>query len=620
MKFILLNYFLLLVLNLNLFSSDIKEVKSLKKVTLQLKWKNSFQFAGYYIAKEKGYYKEIGIDLDIKEFEDGINIADVVQKNENTYGIGGISIILEEAQNKNIILLAAIFQSSPLILLTNKNSKINTIKDFKNKKIMLGSDPLNNIVLNAMLQSEDLSLEDMIIQKQSFNIKDLITNKTDLITAYISDQPYQLSHLGYKSTIFHPKDYGFDFYNDILFTSKKELEKDPQTVRDFKIASLRAWEYAFNNFEETIEIILKHYNTQNYSKEALLYQAKELKKLAYYKTDEIGKIEKEKIVKIMSLYHIIQHKETDYALTFQIIIFFCIVGALFLYRFRIINNYTNKIKEYLQIINNHVLISTSDINGNITEVSSALCELSGYKKEELIGQNHSIFKHKDMKKEVYDNLWKTIINKQTWKGEVKNLNKDGSYYWAEVIISPILDKNYNIKGFSSIRNNITDKINLEKLAQTDNLTKLYNRLYLDNNYEREIQRANRYKNDLSIILIDIDFFKKVNDTYGHEKGDIVLIQISNILTKNIRETDILGRWGGEEFLIICPETNLKNAKNLACKIRKVIEKYNFLIKENITCSFGLAQYKKTNIKDDTFKRADVNLFKAKETGRNKVIS
>lgn len=322
----------------------------------------------------------------------------------------------------------------------------------------------------------------------------------------------------------------------------------------------------------------------------------------------------------MGLYHIIQHKETDYTLTYQIIIFFCILGALFLYRFRIINNYTNKIKEYLQIINNHVLISTSNIKGEITDVSSALCKLSGYSKEELLGKNHSIFKHKDMEKEVFENLWKTITNKQTWKGVVKNENKDGSYYWAEVIISPILDKNNKIKSFSSIRTDITDKIKLEKLSLTDSLTSLYNRLYLDNNYEREIQRANRYKNELSIILIDIDLFKNINDTYGHEVGDTILIQMSNILKKNIRKTDILGRWGGEEFLIICPETNIENAKKIACNIRKIIEKYNFTISNNITCSFGCATYIEKNIKEDTFKRADINLYKAKIEGRNKVIA
>lgn len=277
-----LNYFLFFILSISLFANNPVKSNKLEKVTLQLKWKNSFQFAGYYVAKEKGYYKDIGIDLEIKEFEYGLNITDFIEKNDNTYGVGGVSIILEKEQNKNIILLAAIYQSSPLILLANKNSNINTIKDFKNKKIMLGSDSLNNIVINAMLKSEDLSLEDMIIQKQSFNVKDLINNKTDLITAYISDQPYQLSKLGYKSKIFHPKDYGFDFYSDILFTSKKELKTNPKRVSEFKDASLKAWEYAFNNIDETIEIILKHYNTQNQSKDALLYQAKELKKLAYY--------------------------------------------------------------------------------------------------------------------------------------------------------------------------------------------------------------------------------------------------------------------------------------------------------------------------------------------------
>ena len=120
--------------------------------------------------------------------------------------------------------------------------------------------------------------------------------------------------------------------------------------------------------------------------------------------------------------------------------------------------------------------------------------------------------------------------------------------------------------------------------------------------------------------MDIDLFKDVNDTYGHKVGDTVLIQIAMILKQSIRSVDILGRWGGEEFLIICPETNINKAEILAEKIRKTIEDYTFPLVGKITCSFGVSQYHQEDETDDTFQRTDKALYKAKHSGRNSVVA
>ena len=160
---------------------------------------------------------------------------------------------------------------------------------------------------------------------------------------------------------------------------------------------------------------------------------------------------------------------------------------------------------------------------------------------------------------------------------------------------------------------------LEKLSQTDQLTKLYNRHKLHQVFASEINRSDRFEEIFGIILLDIDLFKNVNDTYGHNIGDLVLKEMSHILKDNIRVSDTLGRWGGEEFLIVIPQTDIEGTRILAEKLRKEIENHHFSTAGKLTASFGLAYYRKGDDENSIVKRADEALFKAKALGRNIVV-
>ncbi|MFX4252712.1 diguanylate cyclase [Aliarcobacter butzleri] len=163
---------------------------------------------------------------------------------------------------------------------------------------------------------------------------------------------------------------------------------------------------------------------------------------------------------------------------------------------------------------------------------------------------------------------------------------------------------------------------LLRLSITDNLTKLYNRVKLDKSLQEEMNRSLRYNTNFSIILLDIDYFKKVNDNFGHQVGDEVLIESAQILSKNIRNVDILGRWGGEEFLVICPETKIEDAIKVASHINAAIKLHKFTTYPNtVTISLGVATFSKyiKNV-DDIILNADKALYQAKEEGRDKVIA
>jgi polar amino acid transport system substrate-binding protein len=160
---------------------------------------------------------------------------------------------------------------------------------------------------------------------------------------------------------------------------------------------------------------------------------------------------------------------------------------------------------------------------------------------------------------------------------------------------------------------------LERLAITDKLTNLYNRRKLDELLHNELNRYERFGHIFGIAILDIDHFKKVNDSYGHQEGDKVLIEISNILRTHIRKTDFVGRFGGEEFVIICPESQENGVYNLMENIRKDIEKHDFKEIEKITTSFGIAILKENDTIESLLKKADEALYEAKKLGRNRVV-
>lgn len=283
--------------------------------------------------------------------------------------------------------------------------------------------------------------------------------------------------------------------------------------------------------------------------------------------------------------------------------------------------YVKTIENQMVLIDKNIIISSTDLEGKITDVSDAFCKISGYTKEQLIGKNHKVLRHPDMQSSAFAKLWETIESGETWYGEIKNRSKKGAYYWLETIIYPRYNDLGEKIGYTAISQNISDKKWIEELSVTDQLTQLHNRMYLENSFKTEIKRSKRYNHPFAIIMIDIDHFKEVNDTYGHDVGDNVLTKIAKILSDNIRETDIIGRWGGEEFLIICPHTTDTDAYILAEKIRMIVEASSFDVVGHKTCSFGVSVF---DLNEESYKevlkRSDEALYRAKKNGRNRVVN
>lgn len=221
----------------------------------------------------------------------------------------------------------------------------------------------------------------------------------------------------------------------------------------------------------------------------------------------------------------------------------------------------------------------------------------------------------------YEIFMKTIRENLTlYVFETELMKSDFKHFWAELHLTKV--ENDNDYEYEGILLNIQLKKEYENelinLATTDPLTSLYNRRHFDEMAKKEVERSNRHGNDLSLVIFDLDHFKMINDQYGHIVGDEILSEVTTMASKCIRASDILARWGGEEFSILLPETDLHGAYQVAEKIRLMLNDYRHPIIKKITASFGVSQHYINESYYDWFERTDRSLYYAKEHGRNQV--
>ena len=257
---------------------------ALDQVTLQLKWQHQFQFAGYYAAKQQGYYRDAGLDVTILPATPGKDpVLDVID-GKAQYGVGTSSLLLVRDAGKPVVALAVIFQHSPYILLTKQFSASQTIHSLAGKRLMLEPEADELI---AYLKSEGISLESLQVSKHTFSINDLIVGNVDAMSGYITDDPHELERAGFAYHAYTPRSAGIDFYGDNLFTTENEIRNHPARVRAFREASLKGWHYALKHPDTTIDLIISTYSPQS-NRAHLKYEAGQIRQLMHPDLLEIG--------------------------------------------------------------------------------------------------------------------------------------------------------------------------------------------------------------------------------------------------------------------------------------------------------------------------------------------
>lgn len=257
---------------------------SLDKVVLRLKWLHQFQFAGYYAAIEKGYYREAGLEVEIVEDNPEEESVQTVISGRAHFGIGGVELLLHRSRGEPVVVLAAIYQHSPLAFLVPATSDITNVHQLAGRRVMLEK---HSAELLAYLRAEGLKMEDLEILPHTYGVNELIAGKADAISAYLSDEPFNFVEHNLEYRVFTPQSSGIDFYGDVLFTSEEQVVKYPERVAAFVNATQKGWQYAMDHPQELVDLIFNRYS-QRHSHAHLLFEAEKSKALIGREVVEIG--------------------------------------------------------------------------------------------------------------------------------------------------------------------------------------------------------------------------------------------------------------------------------------------------------------------------------------------
>ena len=280
---------------------------------------------------------------------------------------------------------------------------------------------------------------------------------------------------------------------------------------------------------------------------------------------------------------------------------------------------------YRAAVDAAAIFSETDKSGIITYVNEQFCDISGYSAQELIGQNHRILNSGQHPPEFFIDMWKKVSRGQVWKGEICNRKKDGSLYWVESTIVPMYDDaSQRVQKYASIRFDVTEKRKfLETLqwqAEHDELTGLPNRFLLSKALDQAIVKAKSQPSTVAVGVLDLDGFKQINDRYGHEIGDRLLVAVADRLKHSMRIEDTVARLGGDEFVLIL---GVRDPKVLESALQRLLAALSAVyiidgIGINISASIGVTLYPNDNENADTLLRhADQAMYKAKQSGRNR---
>jgi ABC-type nitrate/sulfonate/bicarbonate transport system substrate-binding protein len=242
---------------------------ALDSVSMQLKWKHQFQFAGYYQALEQGFYRDAGLDVIIREGGPGIDVSEAVAGGKADFGVCSANVLREWSMGRRLVVLAAIFQRSPAVILVARRADISSVSELRGRTLM---DTPGSDEIAAMLKREGVDYQALPRVAHEGNPRDLLAGRADAMIAYSTNEPFVLEQLGAAYRTFSPAASGIDFYGDNLCTSEAEVKAHPDWVAAFRAASVKGWAYALAHKEATVDLILRSYSAKK-SREALLFEA-----------------------------------------------------------------------------------------------------------------------------------------------------------------------------------------------------------------------------------------------------------------------------------------------------------------------------------------------------------
>lgn len=625
---------------------------SLQPVTLQLKWKHQFQFAGYYAAIERGYYREAGLDVRLQEAPAEGEPSDAVLNGSAEFGIGASDLVVLRSQGKPVVALAAVFQHSPLVLVALKRSGIDHVHGLAGKRVMIEPHAAE---LLAYLEQEDLPPSKLIQLPHRFDVAALQRGEVAAISAYSTDEPFQLRQAGLDYVTFNPRSGGIDFYGDTLYTTEAQVRTHPARVRAFVEASLRGWRYALANPGPMISLIRSKYS-RRHSREHLEFEAAQMRRLIMPDVVEIGYMNPGRWARILENYAQLGMAPATTSLSGFLYerypkpdltwVYFSLGGGLLLLvaawgvaaRYYRLHGAIHReaaeraqAEEHLRTLESRYrvlaehgpfpIIITRLTDGLIRYINPMAAQVFELNSAQAVDLSVTTFY-------LYPDDHRGFARELETEGFVRNhevrlRSATGHSFWAALSATSI-EFEGEAAAFVALMDISERKeleTQLEKLATTDDLTGIFNRRSFTHHGHDAVELSRCLEQPLSVLLLDADQFKTINDTHGHEVGDLALRHLAGALKLVLRHGDIAARVGGEEFGVLLANTDVRQALAVANRLCRLIagQEINSPGKHvRVTVSVGVAELDPSAPSlDELLRRSDLALYHAKHSGRNR---
>lgn len=634
-------------------------------VTLQLKWTHNFQFAGYYAALEKGYYREAGLDVSIKEAQPGLDVAAQVVSGQADFGVGTSSLLLHRHAGRPVVVLATIFQHSPAAFIARRQSATQSVHDLAGRRVMIepGMDELS-----AYLRREGIADDALSVVQHSFDPRDLIDGKVDAMSAYLSFEPYFLDKAGLDYQIFTPRSMGIDFYGDNLFTSEALLKSSPEVVKAFREASLRGGEYAMAYPGEIAALIHDRF-APTQPLDFQLFAARQMQSLIRADVVEIGYMSTGRWRHIAETYADIGMLPAEFDLDgflyapgagadleglrtylgFTLALTALVsAGALYVHRMN------RRLKRSMAAVEQaaaelqageekYRLLTETMLDVVWTADAETLCiryvspsveRLLGYTPAELIGASLLAAVDPAAVDDVKELIHKGVetflsLSPGTPAFRTDELylpSKRGGGVWVEVLSTCCRNPRTGVIELHGVARDISERratqARIAYMAQHDLLTELPNRAVVTDRLRQALTAARRNCHRVGLLYIDLDRFKPVNDAHGHAVGDLLLRDVAHRMRGCVRASDTVGRFGGDEFVVLLPLIDtVADAEIVAEKIRAALAEPFHLagLRLEVSSSIGIALYPDHGADDAALMlHADTAMYSAKNCGRDRV--
>jgi diguanylate cyclase (GGDEF)-like protein/PAS domain S-box-containing protein len=631
-----------------------------ERVSVLLNWKHQFEFAAFYAAEAQGFYRAAGLDVKIREGGPGIDTVKEVVAGQADFGIGAASLVADRYRGAPVVAVASLMQHSPVGILALRKNGINTVNDLAGRPVAV--DPHNRDEVNAYLLAAGIPRDRIqLVQQTDWTLESLEQGEIAAKIVYVSNEPFWFRGREHEYLLLTPRSAGIDLFGDVLFTHEKLLAERPETLKAFRAATLRGLVYALDHPDEVVDLILARYNSQGKSRDHLLFEAVQMRGLGRHDIVEPGYMSPGRwrhVVEVLAsqgqlpgdfdltgfIYDPTPHKTPLWLIQMLAgLLIGLTVIVLVALKLRDLNRKLRREMseratadaKYRELVDNaNAIVLRMNVDGTVTYFNEFAERFFGYQAEEILGRHvlGTIVpeRESDTDRNLADMIDTILAHPENFEhNENENMTKDGRRVWVRWANKVLLDSDGRPSGVSCFGQDITENRKAQEIIRTmafyDTLTGLPNRRLLLDRLHQALALSARNGRYGALLFIDLDKFKQLNDTHGHDIGDQLLVEVARRLQACVREGDTVARLAGDEFVVMLEELDetreaaVQQTETVAMKIVEQLSQIYRLgiVEHRASASVGIALFHDREPgMEELIRHADLAMYQAKAAGRN----